>query len=147
MNTRFNPVPILAATLSTSALIPLSAASKNKPPTGYQAFNLQQKTMMNDDSKLLKLVPAVVVVGVAVFLGCSQGKVYHFNVLCTLFEFGAVIALMAMAAVDYRLKIEPVAKGVAKVREQIGAGRNLLQHLGTLAHGCWAFSTKLWANA
>ncbi len=147
MNTRFNPVPILAAALSTSALIPLSAASKNKPPTGYRAFNLQQETMMNHDSKLMKLVPAGVVVGVAVFLGCSQEKVYHFNVLCTLFEFGAVIALMAMAAVDYRLKIEPVAKGVAKVREQIVAGRTLLQRLGTLAHGCWAFSTKLWANA
>jgi len=102
---------------------------------------------MNHDSKLMKLVPAGVVVGVAVFLGCSQEKVYHFNVLCTLFEFGAVIALMAMAAVDYRLKIEPVAKGVARVREQIVAGRNLLQRLGTLAHGCWAFSTKLWANA
>jgi uncharacterized membrane protein YhhN len=57
---------------------------------------------MNYDNKLMKLVPGAVVVTVAVFLGCSQEKVNDFNVIFGLFGYGAVIALMAVAAIDYR---------------------------------------------
>jgi hypothetical protein len=52
----------------------------------------------------MKLVPAGVVLALAVFLGLSQERVYDFNVIYTFFGFGAVIALMAVAAVDYRHK-------------------------------------------
>ena len=57
---------------------------------------------MNHDSKLMKLVPAGVVLAVAVFLGRGQEKINDFNVIFTFFGYGAVIALMAVAAVDYR---------------------------------------------
>ena len=57
---------------------------------------------MNYDSKLMKLVPAGIVLAVAVFLGCSTERVYDFDVMSALFEYGAVIALMAVAAFDYR---------------------------------------------
>ena len=60
---------------------------------------------MNYNSKLMKLVPAGVVLAVAVFLGRSQERVYDFDVITALFGFGAVIALMAVAAVDYRRKL------------------------------------------
>ena len=59
---------------------------------------------MNHDSKLMKLVPAGVVLAAAVFLGRSQERSYDFNVISALFGFGAVIALMAMAAVDFPRK-------------------------------------------
>jgi hypothetical protein len=57
---------------------------------------------MNYDSKLMKLVPAGVVLAVAVFLGRGQEKINDFNVIFAFFGYGAVIALMALAAVDYR---------------------------------------------
>lgn len=57
---------------------------------------------MNHDSKLMKLVPAGVVLAVAVFLGRGQEKINDFNVIFDFFGYGAVIALMAVAAIDYR---------------------------------------------
>jgi hypothetical protein len=57
---------------------------------------------MNHDSKLMKLVPAGVVLAVAVFLGRGQEKINDFNVIFAFFGYGVVIALMAVAAVDYR---------------------------------------------
>jgi hypothetical protein len=57
---------------------------------------------MNYDSKLMKLVPAGVVLAVAVFLGRGQEKINDFNVIFAFFGYGAVIALMALAAIDYR---------------------------------------------
>jgi hypothetical protein len=57
---------------------------------------------MNHDSKLMKLVPAGVVLAVAIFLGRGQEKINDFNVIFAFFGYGAVIALMALAAVDYR---------------------------------------------
>ncbi|HZL47007.1 MAG TPA: hypothetical protein VFC28_12345 [Opitutaceae bacterium] len=60
---------------------------------------------MNYDSKLMKLVPAGVVLAVAVFLGRGQERVNDFDVIYTLFGYGAVIALMAVAAIDYRRKL------------------------------------------
>ena len=57
---------------------------------------------MNHDSKLMKLVPAGGVLAVAVFLGRGQEKIDDFTVIFAFFGYGAVIALMAMAAVDYR---------------------------------------------
>jgi hypothetical protein len=59
---------------------------------------------INYDSKLMKLVPAGVVLAAAVFLGRSQERVYDFNVISALFGFGAVIALMVMAAADFPRK-------------------------------------------
>jgi len=71
-------------------------------------INLKQKTKMNYDSKLMKLVPAGVVLAVAVFLGCGTERVsdFDFKVILTLFGYGAVIALMAVAAIDYRRKLK-----------------------------------------
>jgi hypothetical protein len=66
-------------------------------------INLKQKMKMNYDSKLMKLVPAGVVLAAAVFLGCGQEKV-NVNVLFAFFGFSAVIALMVVAAIDYRRK-------------------------------------------
>jgi hypothetical protein len=60
---------------------------------------------MNYDSKLMKLVPAGVVLAVAIFLGRGQERVNDFDVIYTLFGYGAVIALMAVAAIDYRRKL------------------------------------------
>jgi len=57
---------------------------------------------MNYDSKLMKLVPAGVVLAVAVFLGRGTERINDFGVIVTLFGFGAVIALMVVAAIDYR---------------------------------------------
>ena len=59
---------------------------------------------MNHDSKLMKLVPAGVVLAVAIFLGRGRETVNDFNVIFSVFGYGAVIALMAMAAIDYRRK-------------------------------------------
>ena len=67
-------------------------------------INLKQKMKMNYNSKLMKLVPAGVVLAAAVFLSCGQERVSDFNVIFDLFGFGAVIALMVVAAIDYRLK-------------------------------------------
>ena len=71
-------------------------------------FNLKQKIKMNYDSKLMKLVPAGVVLAVAVFLGCGKERVsgFDFEVIATLFGYGTVIALMAVAAIDYRRKLK-----------------------------------------
>lgn len=60
---------------------------------------------MNHDSRLMKFVPAGVVLAAAVFLGRGQGKVYDFDRIDTFFGYGAVIALLALAALDYRIKL------------------------------------------
>lgn len=60
---------------------------------------------MNHDSRLMKFVPAGVVLAAAVFLGHAQGKVHDFDRIDTFFGFGAVIALLALAALDYRIKL------------------------------------------
>jgi hypothetical protein len=53
----------------------------------------------------MKLVPAGVVLAAAVFLGLAQGKVHDFERIDTVFGYGAVIALLALAALDYRIKL------------------------------------------
>jgi predicted Co/Zn/Cd cation transporter (cation efflux family) len=60
---------------------------------------------MNYDSKLMKLVPGAVVVAVAAFLGGGQEKVNDFSVIYDLFGCAVVIALIAVAAIDYRQKL------------------------------------------
>ena len=60
---------------------------------------------MNHDSRLMKLVPAGVVLAAAVFLGLGQEKVRDFDRIDTFFGYGAVIALLALAALDYRIKL------------------------------------------
>jgi hypothetical protein len=59
---------------------------------------------MNYDSKLMKLVPGAVVLAAAVFLGRGTERINDFGVIFSLFGFGVVIALMAVAAIDYRRK-------------------------------------------
>ena len=58
---------------------------------------------MNQD-RLMKLVPAGVVLAVAVFLGLDPAKVSDFSKISTFIGFGAAIALMALAAYEYRIK-------------------------------------------
>jgi len=82
----------------------LSQACSILTPVPQGAFNLKQKMTMNYDSKLMKLVPAGVVLAAAVFLGRSQERVYDFSVISALFGYGVVIALMAIAAVDFPRK-------------------------------------------
>jgi hypothetical protein len=53
----------------------------------------------------MKHLPAGVVLAVAVVLGLSQQKVHDFNTPCLLFGIGTVIALLALAAFDYRSKL------------------------------------------
>lgn len=60
---------------------------------------------MNHDSRLMKFVPAGVVLAAAVFLGLAQEKVHDFDRIDTFFGYGAVIALLAVAALDYRIKL------------------------------------------
>ena len=52
----------------------------------------------------MKLVPAGVVLAVAVFLGLDPERVTDFHKIYTFIGFGAAIALMALAAYDYRVK-------------------------------------------
>ena len=52
----------------------------------------------------MKLVPAGVVLAVAVFLGLAPEKVDDFYRIYAFIGYGAAIALMAMAAYDYRDK-------------------------------------------
>ncbi len=58
---------------------------------------------MNQD-RLMKLVPAGVVLAVAVFLGLAPEKVEDFYKIYAFIGYGAAIALMAVAAYDYRAK-------------------------------------------
>lgn len=60
---------------------------------------------MNHDSRLMKLVPAGVVLAAAAFLGLAPEKVYDFDRIDTVFGYGAVIALLALAVLDYRIKL------------------------------------------
>ena len=53
----------------------------------------------------MKLVPAGVVLAAAVFLGLAQEKVRDLNGIDAFVGFGAVIALVALAAHDYRRKL------------------------------------------
>ncbi len=59
---------------------------------------------MNHD-RLMNLVPAGVVLAVAMFLGLAQLKVQNFYLLYTVIGYGAAIALMVIAAYDYRAKL------------------------------------------
>jgi len=58
---------------------------------------------MNHD-RLMKLVPAGVVLAVAVFLGLAPEKVDDFSKIYAFFGYGAAIALLGLAAYDYRIK-------------------------------------------
>ena len=49
----------------------------------------------------MKFVPAGVVLAVAVFLGLDQERVHDFDLLYILFGCGTVIALLALAILDY----------------------------------------------
>ena len=60
---------------------------------------------MKHESRLMKFVPAGVVLAAAVFLGLSQEKVQDFNLFYILFGSGTVIALLVLAAYDYRSKL------------------------------------------
>lgn len=53
----------------------------------------------------MKFVPAGVVLAAAVFLGLGQERVHDFDMLYILFGFGTVIALLVLAAYDYRRKL------------------------------------------
>jgi hypothetical protein len=53
----------------------------------------------------MKLVPAGAVLAAAVFLGLSQERVQNFNQIYIFFGSGAVIALLAVVAIDYRRKL------------------------------------------
>ena len=59
---------------------------------------------MNHD-RLMDLVPAGVVLAVAMFLGLAQMKVENFYLVYTVIGYGAAIALMVMAAHDYRARM------------------------------------------
>lgn len=58
---------------------------------------------MNHDSRLMKYVPAGVVLAAAVFLGLTHEKVHDIGMLY-LIGCGAVVALLAVADLDYRGK-------------------------------------------
>lgn len=58
---------------------------------------------MNQD-RLMKLVPAGVVLAAAVFLGLAPEKVSDFYRIYAFFGYGVAIALMAFAAYDYRAR-------------------------------------------
>jgi hypothetical protein len=53
----------------------------------------------------MKFVPAGVVLAVAVFLGLDPEKVRDFDSIDACFGYAAVIALLALAALDYRIKL------------------------------------------
>jgi hypothetical protein len=53
----------------------------------------------------MKFVPAGVVLAAAVFLGHSQERVQDFSLFYILFGCGTVIALLVLAAYDYRSKL------------------------------------------
>jgi hypothetical protein len=59
---------------------------------------------MNQE-RLVKLVPAGVVLAAAVFLGLAQGKVEDFYGIYAFIGYGVVIALLAVGAYDYRRKL------------------------------------------
>ncbi len=59
---------------------------------------------MNQD-RLMKLVPAGVVLAVAAFLGLTQARVEDVYKLYAVIGFGAVAALVAVVAFDYRKKL------------------------------------------
>lgn len=60
---------------------------------------------MNHESRVLKFVPAGVVLAAAVFLGLDQERVHDFDMLYILFGCGTVIALLALAVLDYSGKL------------------------------------------
>ena len=60
---------------------------------------------MNHDSRLIRLVPAGVVLAAAVFLGLAPEKVRDFDRIDTIFGYGSAIALLALATLDYRIKL------------------------------------------
>lgn len=60
---------------------------------------------MNHESRLMKFVPAGIVLAAAVFLGLSRERMQDFNLFSVLFGGGIVIALLVLAAYDYRSKL------------------------------------------
>jgi len=60
---------------------------------------------MNYDSRLMRLVPAGVVLAAAVFLGLDPAKVRDFQRIDAFVGYAAVIALLALAALDYRIRL------------------------------------------
>ncbi len=59
---------------------------------------------MNEE-RLMKLVPAGVVLAVAAFLGLTQLKLEDVNHVYDFIGFGSVAALLAVVALDYRRKL------------------------------------------
>jgi hypothetical protein len=59
---------------------------------------------MNQE-RLMKLVPAGFVLAAAVFLGLARVKVEDFYEIYAFIGYGAVLALLAVAAIDYRRKL------------------------------------------
>jgi len=59
---------------------------------------------MNQE-RLMRLVPAGFVLAAAVFLGLAQAKVEDFYGIYAVIGYGAVIALLAVVAIDYRRKL------------------------------------------
>jgi len=59
---------------------------------------------MNQE-RLMKLVPAGVVLAVAAFLGLTQETVENVYAIYAVIGFGAVAALVAVAFLDYRKKL------------------------------------------
>jgi hypothetical protein len=68
------------------------------------ASNQKQKANMKQE-RLMKLVPAGVVLAVAAFLGLTQEKVDGFYGIYAFIGYGSVVALLAMVALDYRRKL------------------------------------------
>jgi hypothetical protein len=65
---------------------------------------MKQKVTMNQD-RLMKLVPAGVVLAVAVFLGLAREGISDLLRFYALFGYGVAIALLVVAAYDYRRKL------------------------------------------
>ena len=53
----------------------------------------------------MKFVPAGIVLAAAVFLGCSQERMLDLKPFYILFGSGIMIALLVLAAYDYRSKL------------------------------------------
>jgi len=60
---------------------------------------------MNYDSRLMRLVPAGVVLAAAVFLGLAPEKVRDLDRIDACFGYAAVIALLVLAVLDYRIRL------------------------------------------
>ena len=68
-------------------------------------FTQKRKQNMNYESRLMRFVPAGVVLAAAVFLGLAPEKVRDFDRIDACFGYAAVIALLALAVFDYRIRL------------------------------------------